>query len=55
MAFLELITVVVLALTFSRIELTLCSMVKGSVLCTDCGPDDDFSGLLLYSYGGKES
>uniref|UniRef100_A0A7C9CKR0 Uncharacterized protein n=1 Tax=Opuntia streptacantha TaxID=393608 RepID=A0A7C9CKR0_OPUST len=47
MAFLQLITVFILALTFSRTELALCSAVKGLLLCTDCGPDYDFSGIRV--------
>ncbi|KAL9235432.1 hypothetical protein vseg_010190 [Gypsophila vaccaria] len=47
MAFPQLITLLVVTLTFARIELTLCSEVKGSVSCSDCGPDYDFTGIRI--------
>ncbi|KAK9734556.1 hypothetical protein RND81_04G148000 [Saponaria officinalis] len=47
MAFPRFIIVFIIALTFSRIEHTLCSEVKGSVSCSDCGPDYDFTGIRI--------
>uniref|UniRef100_T1DFA9 Pollen Ole e 1 allergen and extensin family protein n=1 Tax=Silene latifolia TaxID=37657 RepID=T1DFA9_SILLA len=47
MAFSQLITVFAIALAFSSIDFTLCSEVKGSVSCTDCGSGYDFAGIRV--------
>ncbi|KAJ8428116.1 hypothetical protein Cgig2_000888 [Carnegiea gigantea] len=44
----ELYTVLAIALAFSRIVLTSGAVVKGSVLCTDCDPHYDLSGIKVF-------
>ncbi|XP_074290110.1 uncharacterized protein LOC141616848 [Silene latifolia] len=47
MAFPQLIAILAIAFAFSRLRLSSCSQVKGSVSCTDCHPDYDFSGIKV--------